>query len=447
MDVDLPPSPRTTKERKEKLAKEQSAEGELVSEIEDILNFVKQPSEQITAFQRIIAADDVKDAKSERVKVKEQAIYQLGKLLVKLGRASELKSLLVDIRPFFAAIPKGKTAKIVRTLIDLVGEIPGSLTFQAELCRESIEWCIQEKRSFLKQRIQARLANLYLKMKEFKEALKLVSKLVKEVKNIDDKLLMVEIELIASRVHHALQNLPAAKGSLTSARSNANAIYCPPQLQSEIDLQAGTLCAEEHDYKTAFSYFYEAFEGSNTVNQPVDATRALKYMFLSKIMTNETADVFAIINGKIGIRYAGIEVEAMRAIAEAHRERSIHSFEKVLAKYKEQLQDDPIIHAHLKELYDNLLEQNLIRIIEPFSRVQIPHVAKLINLPVRQVEDKLSEMILDQKFHGTLDQGSGDLIVFDDVPSDKTFEAALDTVKELNSVVDKLYRKAGKLRQ
>jgi 26S proteasome regulatory subunit N6 len=270
---------------------------------------------------------------------------------------------------------------------------------------------------------------------------------VKEVKKIDDKLLMVEIELIASRVHHALQNIPAAKGALTAARSAANSIYCPPLLQAEIDLQAGTLCGEEKDYKTAFSYFYEAFEGYNTVSNPAEAVRSLKYMLLSKVMLNLTADVYAIINGKIGIKYAGIEVEAMKAIADALRDRSIHKFGEVNAKYKAQLQDDPIVQAHLRELYDNLLEQNLIRIIEPFSRVQIPHVAKLINLSVRQVEDKLSEMILDQKFHGILDQGSGDLIVFDDIPADKTFEASLDTVKELGSVVDKLYRKATKLRQ
>jgi len=60
----------------------------------------------------------------------------------------------------------------------------------------------------------------------------------------------VEIELTASRVHLALQNIAAAKGALTSARSNANAIYCPPSLQGEIDMQAGILCGEERDYKT-----------------------------------------------------------------------------------------------------------------------------------------------------------------------------------------------------
>jgi len=78
----------------------------------------------------------------------------------------------------------------------------------------------------------------------------------------------------------------------------------------------------------------------------------------------------------------------MKAVADAHKERSIHAFEAVSAKYKAQLRDDAIIESHLKELYDNLLEQNLTRLVEPFSRVQIPHVAKLINLPVRQVEEK-----------------------------------------------------------
>lgn len=41
---------------------------------------------------------------------------------------------------------------------------------------------------------------------------------------------------------------------------------------------------------------------------------------------------------------------------------------------------DPVVKSHFQSLYDAMLEKNLCRIIEPYSRVQINYVAKAINL-------------------------------------------------------------------
>ena len=65
-------------------------------------------------------------------------------------------------------------------------------------------------------------------------------------------------------------------------------------MQAEIDTQSGTLHAEEKDYKTAYSYFFEAFEQFNALDDP-KAVLSLKYMLLSMIST------------KAGLKYAGVQ--------------------------------------------------------------------------------------------------------------------------------------------
>lgn len=152
------------------------------------------------------------------------------------------------------------------------------------------------------------------------------------------------------------------------------------------------------------------------------------------------------ISGKRGVKYAGRDVEAMSAIAAAASKRSLKEYEAVLANYSHELQDDLLIKHHLGTLQEQLLESNLIRIIEPYSCVEIEHVASLIEMQLAVVEKKLSQMILDGKFHGILDQGKGQLIVYEDADTDQAMEKGLKVIENMDKVVTSLFGRSQALR-
>lgn len=96
----------------------------------------------------------------------------------------------------------------------------------------------------------------------------------------------------------------------------------------------------------------------------------------------------------------------MRAVARAHQNRNLAEFELALKEYREgmvfssrmlgwdlissasELSTDPTIRSHLAALYDTLLEQNLLRIVEPYSVVDVDHVAEVVGQGRAQVEAK-----------------------------------------------------------
>lgn len=94
------------------------------------------------------------------------------------------------------------------------------------------------------------------------------------------------------------------------------------------------------------------------------------------------------LNGKYGLKYAGPGAEAMRAVARAHTDRSLSAFEAALRSHDAELNGDEFVRRHLGDLNETMLEQNLVRLCEPFSRVPVAHIADMIHLPLDRVEPK-----------------------------------------------------------
>ncbi len=96
------------------------------------------------------------------------------------------------------------------------------------------------------------------------------------------------------------------------------------------------------------------------------------------------------VSGKLALKYSGSQIDAMKAISQASKKRSLADFQQVTSKnmltvghfsiticfqtlktYKHELEDDKIVNKHLGKLYQKMLEKNLCRIIEPYSKVQV----------------------------------------------------------------------------
>lgn len=142
-----------------------------------------------------------------------------------------------------------------------------------------------------------------------------------------------------------------------------------------------------------------------------------------QIMLDSPEEVSIILSAKLALKYSGLDLDAMRAVAEAAKKRSLADFNAVclifnnfifvfmsytmfkllfqaFGSFRDELQCDAVVKKHFNSLSDSMLEKDLCRIIEPYSYVQLEHIASKIGLTRDKVEKKLSQMILDRKFSG-----------------------------------------------
>lgn len=104
-------------------------------------------AKQASGKEAVALHESVLFAKQGEMKDKEVSILALAGLYAELGQADKLAALLKKAQPLFAKMPKARTAKIVRTIIDHVAAVPGNtLALEEKLCVECIAWAESEKR-------------------------------------------------------------------------------------------------------------------------------------------------------------------------------------------------------------------------------------------------------------------------------------------------------------
>ena len=356
-----------------------------------------------------------------------------------------------ELQNYFKLISEIKEIKNTNNtfLVKLTDKLISKLKKRKELldeivkvCEEITKFCDETNNISMKSKIQTRLAEVYYIHEHYAKALEICNKVIFDVKRYEDNLGLIQLLLLESKIHYVTNGISKSKAALTSVKTLVTKVYVEPKLQANIDMQAGILAAHEKDFNLAYSYFFEAFDVYNIPNQKRrnKGLRAFQYMIMSKIVGDHIEEVNNVVLSKQGKDYLGKEVDALRSIESAVKENSIKLLKENIEKNQEYFKD-PIIRYHINNLHNDLLEKNLIKIIKPYSVVEIDFVAKSIGLNYQDVLNKLRQMILDKKINGILDQGKGSLIIYDVESSNPYLDKSIETFKNLEKVVEALDKK------
>jgi len=347
---------------------------------------------------------------------------------------SEIKEIKNTNNTFLVKLTDKLIAKLKKRK-ELLDEI-------VKICEEITKFCDETNNISMKSKIQTRLAEVYYIHEHYAKALEICNKVIFDLKRYEDNLGLIQLLLLESKIHYVTNGISKSKAALTSVKTLVTKVYVEPKLQANIDMQAGILAAYEKDFNLAYSYFFEAFDVYNIPNQKRrnKGLRAFQYMIMSKIVGDHIEEVNNVVLSKQGKDYLGKEVDALRSIESAVKEKSIRLLKENIEKNQEYFKD-PIIRYHINNLHNDLLEKNLIKIIKPYSVVEIDFVAKSIGLNYQDVLNKLRQMILDKKINGILDQGKGSLIIYDVESSNPYLDKSIETFKNLEKVVEALDKK------
>jgi len=101
------------------------------------------------------------------------------------------------------------------------------------------------------------------------------------------------------------------------------------------------------------------------------------------------------------------EILAMTNLVTAYQNNDINEFEKILKQNRQTIMEDTFIREHIEDLLRNIRTQVLIKLIKPYTRINIKFISGELNIDPTDVESLLVSCILDSTINGRIDQVTG----------------------------------------
>ncbi|CAG8444064.1 15313_t:CDS:10 [Funneliformis caledonium] len=358
------------------------------------------PECAIKEFQSVV------DTEQEKGDWGFKALKQMAKLSFKAGDyESTLKYYKQLLSYTKSAVTRNYSEKSINNILDFISSSQ-DMAFMEEFYSTTLSALEEAKNERLWVKTNLKLAKLWLDRKEYTRLNKILRQLhtsCQKDDGTDDQRKgthLLEIFALEIQMYTETKNNKKLKALYQQCLHVKSAIP-HPRIMGVIRECGGKMHMGEKEWDKAQTDFFESFRNYDEAGSP-QRIQVLKYLVLANMLTESQINPFDSQETK---PYKNDpQIVAMTNLVSAYQRKEIREFEKILKDNRATIMDDIFIRTYIDDVLKNIRTQVLLRLIKPYTRIEIPFVSKQLNIPAQDVEDLLVGLVLDNKIVGRIDQ-------------------------------------------
>jgi len=362
------------------------------------------PKAALESFQRVLDLEN-----GEKGEWGFKALKQMIKINFRLNNFEEMmtryKQLLLYIK---SAVTRNHSEKSINSILDYI-----STSKQMELLQNFYETTLDALRDAKNERLwfktMTKLGKLYFDREEFNRLARILKQLRQSCQTDEGEddlkkgTQLLEVYALEIQMYTAQKNNKKLKALYDQSLHIKSAIP-HPLILGVIRECGGKMHLREGEFEKAHTDFFEAFKNYDESGSP-RRTTCLKYLVLANMLMKSGINPFDSQEAK---PYKNdVEIVAMTNLVTAYQNNDINEFEKILKTNRQTIMEDAFIREHIEDLLRNIRTQVLIKLIKPYTRIQIQFISGELNIESGDVESLLVSCILDNTISGRIDQVSG----------------------------------------
>jgi len=364
----------------------------------------KDPKAALESFQKVLDLEN-----GEKGEWGFKALKQMIKINFRLNNFGEMmtryKQLLLYIK---SAVTRNHSEKSINSIMDYI-----STSKQMELLQNFYETTLDALRDAKNERLwfktMTKLGKLYFDREEFNRLARILKQLRQSCQTDDGEddlkkgTQLLEVYALEIQMYTAQKNNKKLKALYDQSLHIKSAIP-HPLILGVIRECGGKMHLREGEFEKAHTDFFEAFKNYDESGSP-RRTTCLKYLVLANMLMKSGINPFDSQEAK---PYKNdVEIVAMTNLVTAYQNNDINEFENILKVNRQTIMEDAFIREHIEDLLRNIRTQVLIKLIKPYTRIQIKFISGELNIESGDVESLLVSCILDNTISGRIDQVSG----------------------------------------